>query len=284
MTSDNIRDVLNGKLTFKHKKLVSSLDPNAFLINTPIKDEIAFRGSIYSKRIDSLKDQFLKLDTSNKQFYHFYAVNYPLYSLYHTAYDKIPEAKLLRGVLIDSTVKSFYEHERVLNKSNYQQRDSIIASDTFCYEAIFPRFNLSEIDAWRQVILDLDNLFCQKSRVQNKEVNCLKLIVKEDEKNAVAFRPKLSLDEIYSASNNRKLVYKFDSIDQFLNQLNLSLSVSHDLPIIINETGYNGEIEIVFNEDDFKDLNNAISTLQKCGLDLIHGKAKIDVLVQNKTQ
>lgn len=284
MTSDNIREVLNGKPIFKPKKLVSSIDLSAFLIKQSNESNVTARGSVYSNQIDSLKGEFLKLDTSNKQFYHFYAVNYPLYSFYYTAYNKIPEAKSLKGLLIDSTVKSFYEHERVLNRSNYRQRDSIIANDTFCYEAILPRSNMSETDAWREVIRDLDKFSGQQSRIQKREVNCLKLIVKDREKNAAAFRPKLSLDEIYSADSNKKLVYKYGSIDQFLNQLNFSLSVSHDIPIIINETEYNGEIEIVFVEEDFKDMSKVISTLQKFGLDLIKGKAEIDVLIQTKTQ
>lgn len=168
-----------------------------------------------------------------------------------------------------------------MNLLDYWKKDSIYADNRFCYEAIYPRASFSIIDAWTLIVKDLDKYLGVQSGIESRNVSCMKLVKMNSEQIPIAFSQRFSTDEIILADKNRQAVINGRNLDDFIRQLN---SMKPDLPAIINETGYNGEVGVAFNGEDFKDLNSIKATLQKNGLNLIAGTAKMNVLVLKRVR
>lgn len=279
LTKENIQKVVNDdKLFFKQKILLSSVEPSNFLIKQFDKKNNPVFGSVFSKRIDALRSVQFQLDADEKGYFHFYAVNNPVDFIYRIAYRNLFEKEKWNGnVIVDADSKPFYKTLVEIGRLDYWKKDSVYADNMFCYEAIYPRANYSVTEAWTQAIKDVDNYLDVQSGIEIREVVCLNLVKMNQDEIPIAFSRKLSTVEIEGLSNEQ--FWMHNEIDYFVSNLQSKAITSFDLPVIINQTGYNGQIGVLFNEEDFKNLKSIKATLRKNGLDLVAGKSKMNVLV-----
>lgn len=138
---------------------------------------------------------------------------------------------------------------------------SIYSKKHFCYQLTIPAA-VNEEQASKKILNDLNFIFQVRGRYEIRKRKCL--IIKE----AHGSRQQVPSDDQEESPAVKLGPFKFA---QFVEQLNFSFNWEHDLPVIIDESGFQGEVTIGRPFKSLKTKDSLNQVLQTYNLIAVEG-------------
>lgn len=279
ITEKNIEGMLNGEAVNLPQRSPSRfyIDPHLPILvnNYGAKDNYFLYRSILTKYIDSLGIQFL--DFSDSSMTRIFRSNQTMKELYKFAYGSLYSTKFnLSGnelpdkrVIIDSPDQEKFKGLDEIHSNFYDNTElyNFIKKNLYCYELDLPPI-YKKYEAYKIMIQDLDRIFQVDSSIQQKKVKYL-VIVRTISKEKFSSSKK----QVTAVEDGTQVTYR--DIKYFVTYLN-SLK---NLPIIVNESNYTGNIRITIPPSKSISLVSLRHILKMYNLDLVERYSKIDLLV-----
>ena len=206
-----------------------------------------------------------------------------------------------RHTLVNHTVFSAYMHcwgkadttglpylpdpNRVLmevkDMSRYQLADTVTMTRDLwqrkyliCVESVSPDTGLTIQQEYRKVVADLDYLLGVHGRFETRKTRCLALVVTDSSKLQTS-----GSEAIYSFTLPGKVMQ-----GGLLRNLVWKLNQYADNPPVLDETGYNGAIDLFISADKWTNIAAIRHSLQAYGLDLQETEKEIKLFVLTETK
>lgn len=155
------------------------------------------------------------------------------------------------------------------------------ARNFYCYELTVP-INTRLEDIRKKMKRDLDEQFHLRSSIEKRKVSCYALV-----KNADSIKSIGSLNYPLSIPIDGQSEFRWinQPISYFLDALNSqALGKTLNNPVILNETGYSGNVNIDLQIKKLQDIQSLKDALRHYGLDLIPVQREMDMLVISKSK
>ena len=273
VTEQNIDRVLaTGSIDFKPYTVKIKLDPDSdFLIQRKKDNKILTYGSAITGYIDSLTIVGSRFGTQfDSSITRLFLVNQTIFELYRLAYQR-PDWK--NRIMIEKKDGQFYKVYSERNNGDNWQREKFNRENLFSYELILPKF-YSVADACKVMIQDLDRYFCLSSNIEKRIVSYYALVQKNPQ-------GKYKSNNFSVGSSE----FSDDGLDAiFRNNANMGTIIGQLNDLIpdyniLNETGYNGKVNLEWHLSGKFTVDDIQRELKKYDLDLIFTQRPVDVLV-----
>ncbi|SMC66208.1 TlpA family protein disulfide reductase [Pedobacter africanus] len=278
LTESNIAAVLRDKnYVLPTRQLKSKrIGTETFLISQNGGVELKHYGSILSKYQNTYKDSYLD-DYSDSVRWRFSAANQTVFDYYVKVYkDDLPELfgdSYNKRILVESkSPGTFYRRGYEGEYLDNWGFESFLNSNYFSYELIMPKsFTKDKIyEIMRQ---DFDRYFFVNSKIENRKVKYLALVA--DGNRFVSRNLKAGYEQMVSPQWDN-IEFKNGTIKDFVTNC---LDRSFPSYIILNQTGFSGNIDLKLEKVKRNDLQYWNTALNRYDLKLVEVEGEFPMLV-----
>lgn len=281
LTIKNINDLVsNKKVQLEEKKNDFNFNPQApFLVNHNGGDDGSFiYRSLITKYIDSINSRGFRMQQDSAMTRLFLA-NASLIELYKSAYSYYDTSVLKdlqmdymnKKVLIQSGDSEKFRDLFSLRNADYDTQLTFKRKYLYSYELILPpSFTLNKSAGI--MIQDLDRFFNVESSVKRTKLTCLAL-VRKGETDKIATKSKETKD--FLSEDNLSVGIQHMPISSLAQLLNMYF----DLPLIVDETGYSGNADLLLEFNGPCNITVLREQLARFNLDVKEKKYFINMLV-----
>ncbi len=240
-------------------------------------DDFIFR-SLLTGFIDSIGSQSVFQDSITGRS-RLFIPNNTLIGLYKNTFQTSPDpdSKAFyrdlynKRIIIESKLKILQSDWISFMQTHSDGFEEFKQTHFFCYESIFPQA-INRQEAFQQMRHDLDRLFGLRSVVQLRKIPCLELVELKSRKK---WKTKNKKDILTVSEDKNSINVEGVKLEDLVELFN-----SHyKLPIMLNKTGYIGNITMKLFIEDSDDLSLIKKSLRIYGLGLRPGHASIRMLV-----
>lgn len=202
-----------------------------------------------------------------------YIINFPIYNIYLKHLNIVREASGDTSVNLDPSriILEVKDPEKYLVDENSSLKGIEKRRKTWiCYESFSPDTGKSIAEQSMDIINNLNNLLKLNVRFEKRKMKCLILTASSNINNFV--------------SNSLEQELNFDSTIKTLKKVPVStlvwkLNQYYGNPPVLDETKYNGSLDLELKIDSWKDIDSIRKELNKFGMDLTEVLREVEVFV-----
>jgi len=267
VTATNIQAVLNGDTSVMRQKedVINFDSTNPLLMNGDKKYEsFLLQRSVFTRYINGLGSKVGRSVTVEGTFRKMFFINQGIIKLYTITNPGLAGNR----IMIDLQDQQHLIYEETNNKLD--------RANLYCYELTMP-INTSENEMYTTIHKDLDKQFGLFSRMERRTVNCY-ILTRTGATDSLFKAKYIRKKDSFGTEGNVHNFYN-QPLSVLLQMLNYQVPGKPFRPVVLDETGYKGMVDLELSISDFEDLDAVKKALLPYGLNLEQGKREINMLV-----
>lgn len=273
VTPGNVQGMIAGTIS----KLPEKKDVLNYTAGKPLlenanggKDDLLLYRSIVTKYIEGLFSGHMNTINPDSTVKRISFINLPILSLYYSAGMKeLPYSNRL--ILEVPDVAAYIDTTTTQISWNEWAKEH-----AYCYEVSMP-LNTAETIIDNIMLQDLNKIFGIYGRIENRRITCFALV--RTSKNDNSFRSKGGppVNQLSGTGKTKKLLNQ--PLSKLIDELNSQIPAQPLKPVVIDETGYTGMVDLNLPVDEVDNILRLSVALQKYGLDIIPVERVLPVFV-----
>jgi thiol-disulfide isomerase/thioredoxin len=273
VTLENIKALVAGvTLHLPEKKDVLNYSRNKPLLdngNGGNENLLLYRG-VFTKYIDGLfsgSSDIISSDSTTRRINH---INSPLMGLYYAA---MPDSFRFANRIIFE-VKDTKRY--IMDAKKESDWVEWAKQNAYCYEITVP-LDVS-MERIKQLLLqDLNRNLDLNGRIENHLTHCLALVRASMQNDLLRSKGGIPIEQLYGSAKVKHL--QNEPLSKLINALNNQIPAQSLKPVVIDETGYTGKIDLSLPIDTIDNISELRPALKKYGLDIVPVERRLPMLI-----